>query len=323
MLIPTPLSTLNPAFLETFGEPAGLWLPCDGPEAKAYDFSYNGNTGTLNGGITTSGDGVGVLGQSWKFDGTSSAPVSVSSGIWDLSKPWSIVDVEYHIGAQNFPSPISIGIKPGTTYGVRLDKVSSTWPNKFRVLISTSALSNQTITSTDNFNQNAWYVRVVTHDGSGNLKQFVNGASEGNLSITGTLPTNANYINLGGNLPWSGSAMVGSVGIAMFTYQQLTAGQVSDLYSSLLYGEPYRIFTSNIIEQLSLYASVSHGTIYNKSLSDIITLSENIIDNKVKVLSLIDSILFTDAAVGLDPKIVRILLSYKNILLGGGISDEF
>lgn len=251
-LTPTPLSILSADFVQAFGRPAGLWLPCGGPEAKAYDLSRGelggGNFGTLNGVVTTSGDGWGVLGRSWKGDGsTGSITTTTMPAISEPLTLWSLV----------IPTSVS-GIHSLVYYGSNLQEwgllinAGAVW-----ALSQAGAVNNQATGGTVVANQ-AYLVTGVF--ASSSLRQvYLNDQLVGTDTHATTVSPTSPQANLFSR--WSVSNQIFSgyeLASGMFK-SALTAAQVSALYASLQTGEPYRLFAPSAFESFYGFAKTAGG----------------------------------------------------------------
>lgn len=240
---PRPQYRLSRGFLAANGRPVGLWLPTPGLGPKAYDF--NGlifNNGTLNGGITTSGDGVGVLGQSWKFDGSTGYIASTYLGITGTAARWCAV-------AFKTTSITGAGTNPVISWGDNTGLVDGgIWDVHIETgVIWLRAGHGVTANFGSGYNNGKWHLLVLTMK-SGALCNEVECSVDG-VPLSGTFTSGTNAINTSsvaavkiGRTTTNNNNFLGSVAMAAIGSSYMPVSSRASLYSSLLYGSPYRLF---------------------------------------------------------------------------------
>lgn len=238
--LPDPARRLSSDFVKAFGRPAGLWTPSKLKDAAA-DFSGNRNFGTLTGGVTTTASGWGTLGQSWKFDG-STGQVALNPLIYRLTDNFSFWCV--FIATSTLPTFAVIsfnGVGGANGYGFVLNNASlnvlaegvtfTTFATGYTVTVGTPVLAAFSRTS-------------------GTNSLYANGALIATSTQAFNTPGATGETALGGEII-SGSLsrqFGGYVLASAWNSAPLTAAQVSDLYNSLLYGQPFRLFAPSAIE---------------------------------------------------------------------------
>ncbi|MDE2468143.1 MAG: hypothetical protein KGL35_05240 [Bradyrhizobium sp.] len=236
LLMPSPLDRLSADFKSEIGIPALLTLPCTSPEAKAYDLSGNNNLGSLNGGVTTTPGGFGVLGASWSLNGTTGniggIPLSFSSlsqyTIAVLAKLTSVATVQALFDTSD-----------GTHGDSILANVSATdW--RWQVQDSSATAITCSTSRTDG----EWVLYGISSTGqaAGQTKLYTNSVHQDDAHAIsqafGTVnigfqkgPSNSNSRFVGGNIAFA----------AVWT-TALSDAQHLDLYNCLLTGEPFPLF---------------------------------------------------------------------------------
>lgn len=248
-LSPTPLSILSADFVQAFGRPAGLWLPCNGPEAKAYDLSQGelggGNHGALNGGVTTTASGWGTLEQSWQFNGTSSQTIE-SPGQFPVASPMSLTIA--FMPTSFATSPVWCGYgKDGFGAGWYAEIFTTTAGKvAFSVVVTTPSTAQLTVTSSASISANNWCIATGVWSPGNSLKIYVNGADSGTTATTSTVfrTSTIGFLISRSNVPAAGNVALGASWQSVFS-----AAQVSALYSSLTYGQPCRLFEPSVMER--------------------------------------------------------------------------
>lgn len=240
-LVPTPLSELDSEFVQAFGPPALLTLPCDSPEKKSYDFSGNRNNGTLNGGITVTGDGVGSLGQSWNLNGTNSYISIPASSVSSLTSAISVRCIARLTSLDLVNGRRLIANWDGS-HGWILEQASDgNW--KFWINNGTSTLNAAGAATAG-----AWVDLLGTFDGT-NIRLYENASLKATTALSGSISTSAHAVYIGRGETMGIQWMLGQVAAAFVYPTALSQAQVSALYSSFLYGEPYRLFVPSVMER--------------------------------------------------------------------------
>lgn len=234
---------LSRRFVAAYGKPAGLWLPNDVVN-KAYDFSENGNTGTLNGGVTVASGGFGVLGQAWHFSG--------SGGVY-ISLPTFALPTTAGSLAIAFNSP---GSFPGSLNQCLFSNMSPTdfGSQGFQIFVnSTNAFficwgngTGQNTTSSVAWSNNIPTLVVVTWD-SVTLKIYSNGSLKNSVAMTQPVGAGSATRLMGGSP--EGRNYIGDIYLMDAFNNALTLSQVSSLYNALRTGEPYPIFGPQISQK--------------------------------------------------------------------------
>lgn len=213
---PQRAQQLSSQFIGAFGKPAGMWIAGN---VGAYDFSGNGNNGTLNGGVTVQPGGFGVFGQSWKF-GTSG---SIANGA-DIST--SAVTFAALFSPQALPgSPQQLLAKQAAWNSTNGCGLWWGYVNPTDCFFQVNG--TRATTPTNTLATGGWYLIVGTYDGA-NVKIYVNGSLLNTTALTGPIVTNAlslaaisNYFSQPFQAVWNFA---------------LTPAQVSSLYSALKNG---------------------------------------------------------------------------------------
>lgn len=250
---------LSRRFVAAYGKPAGLWLPNDVVN-KAYDFSSNRNIGTLNGGITTTPGGFGVLGQSWQFNGTTQyidfgiVPASLQKNRnFTLASLFSI--------SSTAANSALICFGPSGPYL----RVSNTGKLQFLQAQISILLTGATTVSL-----NAVHLAVVTVDASGNIALYLDsspdatGSTAVTFSFTGHL-TLGNQVGAGGNEFFPGVQYLDAIFATA-----ISPAQVSSLYNCLRTGEPFPLFQPQIVRRGYGIRSIVGGSSFKfrRTLSD-------------------------------------------------------
>jgi hypothetical protein len=233
----------------------------------AADFNpYKKNFGTLNGGVTTSGDGWGVLGRSWKFDGsTGNIQFSGTTGQVGTSNfsfgccfktTISAPSTGYMIAKSKFNGQVGrygLGINDGGT------GVAALFTNDTGGVLTSYATG---------FADGNWHFAVVTVDRSaGAVTVYIDGNSVASgtttASPTTSWTTTDNLLIGAYNDPSGGAAYTyffpGSITGVFEVLSLLSKSQVSSLYSSLQTGEPYRLFAPSAFESFYGFAKTAGG----------------------------------------------------------------
>lgn len=248
--VPTPLAQLSAGFLENLSRPAFMTLPCDGPEAKAYDLSGSGNPAEIeNGGVTTTSNDLGILGQAWQFNGSqyaqgSSPVMTVTSGLTlaILYQPVSIStsrQVAFYVGT-GASNGYGISASSGTI-GDATGKISILYGGVAWNVTGTSYVVGN------------WHLVVLVQFGN-TLSVYLNGATNiGTFTSTPNAPTGSTW------LAWDGGngKANGNVAFAAAWKSPFTTSKCSQLYSTLLYGEPFPLFEPTILDRCGALSAAS------------------------------------------------------------------
>lgn len=243
--LPTPLSELDSDFINYFGKPTGLWIPIsnDEPEAKARDFALNNNAGILNGNINNTNDNIGILDNNWKLDGISGTYINLKK----LSLTNKLTAVSLFKISSTSSSQVCFAQTDFTTGNAFVMFVSDTANLKWR--IGTPSDSN-VIAPLPSINN--WHMTVGTYDGT-TSKLYLDGNLVGSASVTGNFYDSSNVeLHIGdyGASSGNSSNLSGLIALtAAWTQSVLTGPQISSLYSSLLYGEPFKLFQPSVFER--------------------------------------------------------------------------
>jgi hypothetical protein len=248
-----------------------LYLTFDeGSGNIAYDYSGNGNNGTLYNGSNvcsnppTSGCPTwvdGKFGKALSFDGVDDY-VSVSdSPILNPSTVTLCAWVKIFNYSTAYQSIVNKGLGGGTRYQLRIQPYPS---NKFEVSIGNG--SNYTmVSSLTTINLNTWYFVAATADGS-TVKIYVNGIAENSKSQIAPITSVNQFLVVGArddNKQW----LNGTIDEVMIFNRSLTDDEVKFLYQEGL----KKLQNSGMIQfnsQIKPYIAISNpsGKIYVENL---------------------------------------------------------
>lgn len=220
---PMPSQRLSRAFLNAFGQPAGLWTPTTGG-LTAYDYSGNQNSGTLNGSVSYT-TGSGQFPAAWKFDGSTGyidcANTNTSgflTGDFTLTVSFisTLVNSQYHCicGRGNAAPPVEIKLYQ--------------WTNNTLVAYFGGTQLNSGFTVV----ANTRYICSVTLSGTA-CKIYVNGIQKASGTISRTTGSTSDF-QIGKDPGGLDQYFQGSVDFCTVHSAALSAAQVSSLYSTLL-----------------------------------------------------------------------------------------
>lgn len=150
------------------------------------------------------GRGTGkVSTNSWVFDGSADRFDVSSFPEIDMSGEWSISS---WVKADAFGGGIVMQINNSAQFLGAMSLQTSNSPSNHFILVSSSDDGVATVAeSTKGRSTGTWYHVTATHDGSGNIELFVNGASEGTGSTGGTTNMDNGTESLA--LGWDGSVI--------------------------------------------------------------------------------------------------------------------
>jgi hypothetical protein len=230
-LVPTPLAELDGDFVQEFGKPAGLWLPSDGPEAKAIDFSGNGNFGSLNGGVAPVPANAGIFSTGWKFPGTNGSGITINVPVKDWSWMALIQPTSFSLGSNYANLCATTGSGGLWLHNGKLDYFKTG-----------DHFANTTLTA------DVPVVLGMSHNDSGtSTKFYFNGQPDGTASFAADGTKTLTGIGADGGSgiePFGGIMAVVIIWGKVLSAQQFAAGS-----SSLLTGEPYRLFAPSVMER--------------------------------------------------------------------------
>lgn len=245
--LPDPARRLSSGFVKANGRPAGLWLPSKLAKAAA-DFSGNRNFGTLNGGVTTTGDGWGVLSSSWKTNGSTgyvSLPANAKTAVMALTGKGTIALVL----ANNNPSQTN-------TFALEYDSTGAL--NVFNIIYGFTANTYETFWNNGGGSGRQTIKSGVTDSrphlivctlNYPTLTTYYDGVQTGSFTLSQSLDTSTPLELYLGQSNGSRDFFAGGFYAYIEFDSALSAAQVSALYSSLLCGEPYRLFDQTANER--------------------------------------------------------------------------
>lgn len=251
--LPQPTDRLSDGFLRALPAPVGLWMPSKLAQAAA-DFTPlpQKHFGSLNGGITTTASGFGVLENSWKF----------SSGAWNLGTsaslqitgPISVVAVvsstdtsagtKLILGNWTSVSKNNFGLFWNTATDVTSGGVAH--PGNICWLAGNIFAGSQIASiSNGSFADGKPHLIVGTADPSGGSFKsilYVDNQSSTAGAAANNPASNASASWYFGGAPPSSWFFSGNGLLACVVPFVLNASQVSSLYQSLRTGEPFPLF---------------------------------------------------------------------------------
>ncbi|MDE2021168.1 MAG: hypothetical protein KGJ13_12605 [Patescibacteria group bacterium] len=232
---PTQQDVLDPSFISNYGRPAGLWTPTFGGANIAYDFSGNGNNGTLNGGVTLAA-GSGQFPAAWKFDGgTGVIPIGNIHAnpifIWAVINPTAIAAGVYHTIVAKRD-----GSTNATEYAFDIE-VSG----KLRFYVNNGGFAIWVATTVLTVGKTIFV--GVKYNGTTNPTFFLNNTTDAISSPATPIAMLQNSVNA--EIGWFVNASATDVPFQGNIYAvgihpiNPTSAQVSSLYSTLMTGVPF------------------------------------------------------------------------------------
>lgn len=248
---------LSKRFVAAYGKPAGLWLPNDVTN-KAYDFSSNRTVGTLNGGITTTASGFGVLGASWHTNGSNGYVLSAISG---TSESNFSVSVTFRLNA----IPVSTGVFQWSNQTSSLNPFILIQQNSGNLKIFVDGGYRET---SQTLAVGTWYTVTVTLSGGTNWKFYLNGAPLSTYVGGSSNQANATDVYLGNG--YNGYTDANFANVTIWKGSALVAAQASSLYDCLRTGEPYPLFEPQTVRRGYGIRSIVGGSSFKfrRTLSD-------------------------------------------------------
>ncbi len=217
----------------------GYWSFNEGSSTKAFDYSGNGNTGTLTNmaapATATSGWNNGKLGKALTFDGTNDYVVAPSTGMqFGQTTPFSIS------AWIKTTSPGNMSIvstwQANVASGYRLDVTSLAAGVIDFGLFSVSGTNNRTVYGTRAVNDGRWHHVVGTYSGNSNvtgMKLYVDGASDATNVYLNTDPgTITSPFVWTGSLDGTNYMFNGSIDDVRVYNRELSASEVATLYGA-------------------------------------------------------------------------------------------
>jgi len=245
--LPDPTRRLSPEFLRAYPSIAGLWTPSKLIKAAADFNPTKKNFGALNGGVTIVSANVGIFGEAWKFDGNT-GDITTPPAIDGTSDCSLIALVKPAAKVGGLGNVIFGGVGTSTNRAI-IWTVEDT-----KMQFFSDELNSVGNSSAVTYSAGDWCFCGVTFNNSTFATKFyfakVGQALADVSSTNNTASLFSGYVsNRIGQDP-ANSLFFGGQIVAVFAYRKiLTLAQVSALYSSLLYGEPYRLFAPSVMER--------------------------------------------------------------------------
>lgn len=231
-------------FIGTYGMPSLLTLPIDA-EKRAFNFGLVASQGPHSGGISPTGNGWGVLGQSWKLDG-STGFVAGQAGNLPNSSSMVIAFRASALSGQQTIFGFFDGVNAGKLVTLETNSTTLTCNARFP---GNSYLTVGTIAV------NQWHVAEIVFqwDGSALWRTlYLDGVQvQPRTFIAGTFPA-LPYFCIGRNYAWTSFQQFfnGYVAFAAMFPSLHSSAQASSLYQSLLTGEPYSLFEPRMSQRM-------------------------------------------------------------------------
>lgn len=234
---------LDADFVSDFGAPAALWLPSADNPGLASDFSGNNIVGALNGGVTVVPGGAGVFSSAWQFDGTTGKLIYPRPSQITYTSPWTVAIVAKFNGVPALENMVTIGDGSRQIF-------TAYWWNSGNGLIFSTVNVNQCSTLSVDPDITKWHLWCFTCPNANfqNANVYVDGVDLTHVdsNVLAAVPDDQFALSVGQSHNFQSSMSVACV----FAWAvQLIPAQVSALYSSLLYGEPYRLFAPSVMER--------------------------------------------------------------------------
>ena len=250
--LPDPTRRLSPEFLRAYPSLSGLWMPSKLFKAAA-DFSpVKKKIGALNGGVTVAPGGAGIFGEAWSF--TTSGLITISPGVYPVA-PFTLV---FEIAYTTTDNLVIWEVNGNSGWSIQTASANLGGTGcPAGALFVNSATGSFTASKTAWNDGKSHLVEIVAPSyGTGVTSLFVDGADDTGSTHNLGAPTYAGAPMYFGSRNGS-IGFGGSIGLAGVFNAAHSIGQASALYSSLLYGEPYRLLAAGVMERFYGGAAVA------------------------------------------------------------------